>query len=164
MVYFQIWLTCVTAASEFQFTSLHVFSIFMLLPIRHPVETEKKEEKIIPSRLPLWRAALRSFYCTDPYTVNHHSSRLLWLEISPWFFLACQLTETTLQRERCCCYLLIRELSKHQEQISPTQTPLLSSVFVQVSPIRAEFVLQKMSRPTCWSKLKSWFGISQGHL
>lgn len=163
MIYFQVWLTCLTAASEFQFTSLYVFSIFMLLPIRHPVETEKKEEKIIPSRLPLWRAALRSFCSTDPYTVNHHSSRLPWLEISPQFFLACQLTETTLQRERRCCYLLIRELSKHREQIRPTQTPL-SSVFVQVSPIRAEFVLQKMSRPTCWRKLKSWFGISQGHL
>lgn len=45
------------------------------------------------------------------------------------FFLACQLTENTLQRKRCCCCLLIHDLSsKHQEKISPTQTCVCADV------------------------------------
>lgn len=52
-------------------------------------------------------------------------------------------------------------LSKHEEEISPTQTPL-PSVFVQVSPIRAEFGLQKMSSHTCWRKPTGWFGDFTG--
>lgn len=52
-------------------------------------------------------------------------------------------------------------LSKHQEEIGPTQTPL-PSVFVQVSPIRAEFGLQKMSSRTCRRKLTGWFEDLRG--
>lgn len=53
MVYFQVWLIYLTATREFQLTNLHVLSIFMLFHMRHPVETEKKREKKIPSMLPL---------------------------------------------------------------------------------------------------------------